>query len=537
MKSKKVLFLFISLILFSAFTFIAIFIYNKNPDGFQKAYTFKDDAALIQINDKFGYINTSGEYLIRPKYEDGTSFNNGMALVKKDGFWGGIDKFGNTLMDFNFTEITKDNTLNPNSYIVKKNDKVGLIFNNKITIEPIFTHITNGPNVDLVRVNDGNKCGLMTYDGEIILEPIFHDIHSNYDSDIISVMIENYYVAFDLKTKKFFPQKSEKPFIFNSDISKIVKKNKMGFIDSNQNIIVEPRFDNLLPLTPDNIAAAKIDDKWGFINKSGELIIEPQYQEVVYSSIYAGFSGPLTILAKKDNKWGVIDSNGTILVNATHNFATPLTSELIGVSTDGSSWGVITKHGKLVANFNYSNLYPRGPDSIHANHHGKEVLISKNGVLFKNEKYTTVEQFNNNFLVKKDGKFGCVSSDNKKILETNYEDLSFYPDYIFSTLDYNLNYFHELFMNNFLYAKINNNYGVYDINGKVILEPKYSNIKYLNKDTFAVMENNLWGIINTSGKILVKPKFDEISEFNGDLIPVKMQEKWHYVNINGDLII
>ena len=56
-------------------------------------------------DDLFGFVDGTGNYVIEPQYNYAFQFHNGMAIVKKDGKWGIIDKQNNTLVDFKWACI------------------------------------------------------------------------------------------------------------------------------------------------------------------------------------------------------------------------------------------------------------------------------------------------------------------------------------------------------------------------------------------------------------------------------------------------
>lgn len=49
-----------------------------------------------------GFVDTNGKETIPLEYEDAHDFRNGIALVKKDGWWGSIDKNGRTVENFEY---------------------------------------------------------------------------------------------------------------------------------------------------------------------------------------------------------------------------------------------------------------------------------------------------------------------------------------------------------------------------------------------------------------------------------------------------
>lgn len=50
-----------------------------------------DKQTAVKKDGKWGFIDTSGNVVVEPKYEDARPFSNGMAAVKIDGAWGYID--------------------------------------------------------------------------------------------------------------------------------------------------------------------------------------------------------------------------------------------------------------------------------------------------------------------------------------------------------------------------------------------------------------------------------------------------------------
>ena len=58
-------------------------------------YGFYDGLAVVELNDKFGYIDKTGREVIPLIYDNAYSFSNGLAIAELHGNWGYIDKQGN----------------------------------------------------------------------------------------------------------------------------------------------------------------------------------------------------------------------------------------------------------------------------------------------------------------------------------------------------------------------------------------------------------------------------------------------------------
>ncbi len=76
-------------------------VYGKTK--FQAVHIFNDTTyAAVMIDGKWGFVNSSGEVVISPQFEDARSFANGLAAVQKDGKWGFINLDGNMVIEPQF---------------------------------------------------------------------------------------------------------------------------------------------------------------------------------------------------------------------------------------------------------------------------------------------------------------------------------------------------------------------------------------------------------------------------------------------------
>jgi hypothetical protein len=93
---------------------------------------------LVQIRDKYGYINCSGNIVIAPQFDIGGQFREGLASVRVSDEWGFIDKAGKIVIAPRFRNVGEFSegvalaaeTGNPNYGVI---DKTG-----KFVIEPKF---------------------------------------------------------------------------------------------------------------------------------------------------------------------------------------------------------------------------------------------------------------------------------------------------------------------------------------------------------------------------------------------------------------
>jgi len=57
---------------------------------FDNAGLFREGLAPIQVGDLWGYMNSSGEVVIEPQFEEAYFFSDGLGLIKLEGRYGYI---------------------------------------------------------------------------------------------------------------------------------------------------------------------------------------------------------------------------------------------------------------------------------------------------------------------------------------------------------------------------------------------------------------------------------------------------------------
>jgi hypothetical protein len=58
---------------------------------FERAINFNNGRAIVKQDNKYGVINKNGEYIIRPKYDDMKNPTENAIWVKTNGLWGLLD--------------------------------------------------------------------------------------------------------------------------------------------------------------------------------------------------------------------------------------------------------------------------------------------------------------------------------------------------------------------------------------------------------------------------------------------------------------
>ena len=164
-------------------------------EGLAWVGTLVDDSDMWNRVYQYGFIDKSGEYVIEPQFEGAGGFSEGLAPVKKDGKWGYIDKTGKFVIEPKYDEWyggLYGNTLEIGAGIfsngiaqvaVKDGDepaKWGYINSKGETVLPLEyddAFGTDGTYFSVGKTVDGAvKYGVVDRDGNTVLPFIFEDI-------------------------------------------------------------------------------------------------------------------------------------------------------------------------------------------------------------------------------------------------------------------------------------------------------------------------------------------------------------------------
>lgn len=242
-------------------------------------------------------------------YEDGSYFSEGIAPEKLNGKWGCIDYKNNTVIPFEYKDLS---TCHNNRICAKRNCKWGWINkNNEILVDFKYQELNNYASryckVFPAKLN--NKWGFIDKSGEIV---------EKFDYDIVVICSDGgrYYAA---RNGKKFALYDTKKVRFITDISydeigdyshnrfRIKDNNKYGYIDILGDIVVEPIYKYADEYFSEDIAIVKSNKKSGAIDTNGNIVIPFEYESLSHSS--EGI-----ISAIKNRKDGFINRQNDVVI-------------------------------------------------------------------------------------------------------------------------------------------------------------------------------------------------------------------------------
>lgn len=228
------------------------------------------------------------------------------------------------------------------------------------------------------------------------------------------------------------------------------------------------------------------------------------------------------IQPKEYPKIGYLNTKGEKIIEPKFNMGSDFFDDYANVIKD-SLYGYVNRDGKETYFENYTDIFFYYGDAGIAKKNGKYGLINRKGDSLTEFKYMMVSNFGfNHYKCQTENKKSHILDSNGKIIFN--KNLEF---------DIQSHYFEKdsiiIFRETKERKKLN---GLVNINGEVIIQPKYENIHFINDSELYVVKNGKkYGFINKSGKEVIPLIYDKVGfNINENLIPVLKDGKWGFIN-------
>ena len=478
---KKVMAVIIAILVIIMF-FIGIKeLLKGNPQTNQKAFPLA--YYTIYENNKWGVIDTKGNIIIEPTYEE--------MIVIPD----------HTKPVFICMENVnyEDNTYDSKAI----NEKGQEIYTNYDKVEVLYNHDTNNQlwyESNVLKVQKDGKYGLINIEGKELLACTKDQINVIEGTDSVFVttlngkqgvvdslgkeIIENKYSEITSLTNQY-----ENGFIVKNE------ENKYGVIRYDKTVALEEQYDAVANVYGNKMYVVREGDIWKVVNEEGESFIENRFNEI--KSIDSE-----NILIKKDGKYGVINTQAEEMIPVNYDDLTYAFSNYYIAKKDGK-YGIISIDNEEKLPFEYTYIsYQKEADFIQAETENMESeLLDRNFAVKAKGMVTEINQDKNYIRVRQDDdeyhyyNFKLEEKKNTEILATNTIFLS----------------------------KKDGKYGYVNEKGIVVVDYQYEDATEQNKYGYvAVKKDGKWGCIDFQGKVVIEPTYTLENTFVVDFI-----SNWH----------
>ena len=269
----------------------------------------------------------------------------------------------------------------------------------------------------------------------------------------------------DIKEYKFFKYKN---------------KENYGVLDRDGNIIIEATYKKIEIPNPekDIFICYKNDEANEVLNSKKDRLFEEyeKIEPIKLKNIASILCFEKSVLKyKKDGKYGLINFEVKKITNNEYDsIENLLSTEGKFLVNKNEKYGVININGTLLVNTLYDEIETDGYSEEESNY-------PKEGFIVSNK---TEEGF----------RLGYIDNTGKKILNTDYNEIIRIKS-------------KELY---FIVAR-NGKYGLYK-GKKQVIKPEYQSIIYTENGALIVEKNKQYGIANLEGKVKVETKYSQIEE-------------------------
>ena len=487
---KKVFAVIIAIIVVIMFIFIIKGILTKDKE--QVKITSKDYFVVFQ-NNKWGVIDSNGDNIIDPSYEEMITIPNS----KKDVFL--------CIYDVNYeTGEYKTKALN------SKNEEI----------------LTQYEQIEAISNQDANN-------------------NMWYEDNVLKVKKDGKYGIINLEGKELTPcQYDEIAAIAGiKSTLKVTKDGKVGVIDKEGKEILNTQYNEVTNLGKDNkegFIVKSEDGKYGIVGYSNQSILEAKYDgiEKVYGNdMYVVKQADKQILVKKDGTEVLntgFDEIKEILKNADNGI----------IYTQNGKYGIMKTTGEIIIAPEYEELKEAKSGLLLAKQNGKYGVIDlqkeakvelqyisitydeKADIYLAEKEDYTNDIIDNTFTTQQTGILTDIDDEKGYLVLKQGEEYKYYN---FKFEEKNVS---DIYPNNTLYkSKKDGKYGFVDKDGKVVVDYQYDDVTEQNSCGYAgIKKDGKWGAIDNKGNMVQEPTYDL-----EDYLKIDFIGRWHLgkdINMN-----
>lgn len=375
---------------------------------------------------------------------------------------------------------------------------------------PILSIKPFSDGVSIIKTYEGT--GLVNSKAEWVLKPKYNDIYDfkngyaiavkYFDNELHSALIDNTgreVIALD------------KGMLLNLYLEKSSDKYIRVVVDKNNDnsILSAVQNKNGVFLIPMDIQTIDFDDigigkicqpikNCIYINEKLDYITNWGYDD--YNAKYGDSLnvGDGLIMVKKNNKYGYINTYGQEVIAPIYDSATRFS------------------HGVAVVQLN-----------------GDYFLIDKNNQKIS-KNYTGIIQLQDSdfYIVKKENKYGVINHKEQQIVPIAYDNIG-----------------GNLFADELVEFSQNEQWGLMNLSGKIMVAPQYERTNYYKDGLIAVKKNGKWGFVDKDNRTVIDFEYDDplIDEqeyyklrdayaVNYDKIAVVKNGKWGVIDTTGKVV-
>ena len=220
---------------------------------------------FLPAENKWGFLDTTGNLIIPPRFDQVGSFAEGLCPVNSGGKWGYIDSLGNWVIEPQYKGAWGFHR--GLARVWKFTDDYAFIHaNNQEIIHPDYAEVNDFTH-GRIRVSDGERTGFLDLHGNLVI-PLQYQSASDFS---------------------------------RAGVSKVKLDNKYGMIDTTGRMTVRAEYE-WMGTPGDRYLTVRIDHQYALLDMSNGKLLDGRYQQV---------AEPMDrrIAVKKNDQWSILDTD------------------------------------------------------------------------------------------------------------------------------------------------------------------------------------------------------------------------------------
>lgn len=383
-------------------------------------------------NNLFGFMDSEGIVQIPAEYDEVLNFQDGIAVVVKNGKSGLINKKNELILGFEFDQI-----------------------------EEIYN--------DLAIVSISDSFGLINRMGTLVFPLIYIDILF-LNQSLIAAKNQEGYSIFNLNLEQTSELNFKEIKSLNDNYFIVQVGDSIGLLNSNLDFVIPAIYEDIT-LIKDSIYSYQFDEKKGLITQSGRILTLPVYNE--FSSFDEHSQ---TIIARLGSKMYYLNLDGLKFISSAFEYfpkALNIAHFYNGnaIFYKNGRFGIINSQGKIILKPTFTAL-GKVSNAVPVTKNGICGFMDITGKIILYYNFTSIDEFFNlGFIVEFDGLLGLLGNDLKPVLSVKHQSIKRISD-------------------NYLVAKKDGKYGVYSVAGEQVVPFNFDLIQLHDSDCLALTNEN-----------------------------------------------
>lgn len=337
---------------------------------------FSEGKALVGFEDKTGYITKNAEFLYLGNLKDAFPFENGMAIIENENGMAAIDYKGDFILGFEYDELNYPK----NNLILAEKEELYGYFNKSGELQiPFGYSLAFHFEGDYAIVKNDSAYSLINQKGELVFPYVFERIYSPVDSAVVA-QYQGKWGVMNLAGDTL--SEFEYDFIgsFNNQQPAIrIKGKSYDYIDAKGKVKIALNYDvdnttSVYASFKDGFAKYKYKSKFGLIDTAGNRIAPAVYSEI---GLYNG-SGAIPV--SKNGKWGYVSLDNKMQIDFKYDYAYPFEGNDAIVQYK-QLYGMIDGEGNWILENSFEEIQRIDSSIVKAKQNGRWGLYQYKNVL------------------------------------------------------------------------------------------------------------------------------------------------------------